>query len=516
MIKLTVFASEKKEYTVLPGNTVLDTLRKLGYKIDAPCGGNGKCGKCRAKVCGALSPKSSEEKALPDGWRLLCTAKIIGDIEVYLEEDQKAQVEIGRFNKTINYLCDRGTGYGISVDIGTTTVVAYLIRLEDGKCLSVRGNRNSQRPYGADVISRIDFSRNPSNMEKLHRAICDQIEEMITEMAQEVSVPTESIRIVTIAGNNTMELLFAGISPESLAEYPFTSPDLFGHDVPNPFSSISPERILMVQSVQSFVGGDITAAILASQMYQKEPISLLLDIGTNGEMVLGNQYGMLCCATAAGPAFEGANITCGMPGLEGAVDRVSIESDGITYHTIGNQKAVGICGSGLIDLLAVLVRIGAVDETGRLLPPDEAPNEVIPFIEEDDKGVLFRLPESRVILTAEDVRKLQLAKAAIRAGIETLVAEKHISKKDIDCFYLAGGFGCHIDPKSASEIGLFPNELLSKVELIGNGSAEGAYRVSCSEKQEAELSIIIKKCQYVDLSTNAIWNDQYIENMMFE
>jgi len=515
MVELTVYDKEKKSYKVVPGGTLLEELRKLGYRTEAPCGGSGKCGKCRAKVNGAFSAKTEQERNLPEGWRLLCSTKIEGNAEVYLDAEEKVQVETERIGE--KYLCNREGGFGVAVDIGTTTVVTYLINLSNGECLAVCGDRNKQYSFGADVISRIDYSGIPKNAERLHRIICDQIESMIIDMKEKTNTTDDRIKMVVIAGNNTMELLFAGISPEPLAEYPFISPDLFGHDIPSPFHRINPQRVFLIDSIQSFVGGDITAAILASQVHKDEHMSLLLDIGTNGEMVLGNQKEMVCCAAAAGPAFEGADITCGMPGLDGAIDSVTLDQEGkLHFSTIGDKKPIGICGSGLIDLLAVLVSNGTVDETGRLLPPDEAPKEMTLLLEETEKGVIMNLTDTGIYMTSEDIRKLQLAKAAIRAGIETLIAETGIKVSDIQRFYLAGGFGCHINPESAAKIGLFPTELLNKVKMIGNGAAEGAFRVTCSSEQEKELTEIISKCQYIDLSTNSIWRDQYIENMIFE
>jgi len=517
MAVLTVYSPKKKVYEVPVGETLLEFLRRSGYYLDAPCGGNGKCGKCRARVEGILSEKQAVEEKLPAGVRLLCKTRLLGDATVYLDSEQEAQVEMRGTESHLHPVCDRGSGYGVAVDIGTTTVVSHLVDLASGKCLAMRGDRNVQRPFGADVISRIDASRNPSQCTELHRMICSQIESMTLAMMDERKRAYGDLKMVAIAGNNTMELLFAGTSPASLAEYPFISDDLFGHDIPNPFERIKPARTFIIPSVQSFVGGDITSAVLASGMYQKEELSFLLDIGTNGEMVLGNRDELICCATAAGPAFEGADISCGMPGLSGAVDRVTQDAGGnIICHTIGDQKAIGICGSGLIDLLSILIKSGVVDETGRLLPSDEVPEEMAKYIDDQGNTVRFMLPGSELYLSDGDVRKLQLAKAAIRAGIDTLLAEKGISAESIGHFYLAGGFGCHINPVSAVGIGLFQKSLLDKIVLIGNGSAEGAIRTLSSSKEEKETSAIVEKCRYIDLSTNPIWNDQYIECMMFE
>ncbi|MBR5868006.1 MAG: DUF4445 domain-containing protein [Clostridia bacterium] len=502
----------QRKYPVSSGITILDALSSLGIFHDAPCGGMGKCKKCTVSALGALSPVSTAEADLPNGMRLACVARIEGDVTLTLSDELAAEIETGGLTRMLPP--DRGDGYAIACDIGTTTVVCHLERLSDGSRLASLGELNRQRPYGADVISRISASLKEESFVAQHRAIVEEIEEMSLSLLRKHNLSPGDCRLVTIAGNTTMELLFAGVSPAPLAELPFTSPTLFGYDIPSPFTTLSPERVFLFPCAESFVGGDITAAVLAAGFFCKDTPSLLLDIGTNGEMALGNKDRLTCAAAAAGPAFEGADISCGMSSLTGAIDTVSFNGK-LHFTTIGNAPAIGICGSGLIDALAVLLEMGAVDESGRLLPPDECEAEAEPYITEEDDGVVFHFYPSDVVITAGDIRKLQLATAAIRAGLETLLDDAGFSAADLDQLYIAGGFGSHIRLSSAVRIGMVPKDLFDKCIFMGNGAGEGASMVARSSHAEVETQSIHKKFEYLDLSTSPVWQDLYIEYMMF-
>ncbi|MBR4866851.1 MAG: DUF4445 domain-containing protein, partial [Clostridia bacterium] len=474
-------------YDIPAGITLLEALSILNVYHDAPCGGMGKCKKCTVSATGALSPKTDAEADLPDGLRLACVARIEGDVTLTLSEELAAEIETVGLSQTLTP--DRGDGYAVACDIGTTTVVCHLERLADGMRLASLGEINRQRPYGADVISRISSSLKEESLTAQHQVIVDEIEEMALALLQKHQLSPADCRLVTIAGNTTMELLFAGISPAPLAELPFTSPTLFGYDIPSPFQTLSPERVFLFPCAESFVGGDITSAVLAAGFFRKDTPSLLLDIGTNGEMALGNYNRLTCAAAAAGPAFEGADISCGMSSLAGAIDTVSFDGE-LHFTTIGNAPAKGICGSGLIDALAVLLTIGAVDETGRLLPPDECEAEAEPYITEEDEGVVFHFYPTDVVITAGDIRKLQLATAAIRAGLETLLDDAGLFASDLDKLYIAGGFGSHIRLSSAVRIGMIPKELHDKCIFMGNGAGEGSSMVARSSLAEEEAQAI--------------------------
>lgn len=263
--------------------------------------------------------------------------------------------------------------------------------------------------------------------------------------------------------------------------------------------------------------GDITAGLLATQVLKKEEHFLFLDIGTNGEMVLGSGGTFFCCATAAGPAFEGAEIAMGMSAEPGAISEVILQPDGtLDLSVLGGAAPRGICGSGLVDALAVMLDLGAVNEAGRLLPAELAPQEAARYMGKNEHGHVFYLdPDRRVFVSEGDVRKLQLAKAAIQGGIEVLLGEAGLEAQEMDALYLAGGFGNYIRKESAARIGLLPSVLLDRVHMLGNAAGAGASLALLSEAQRAQLPEIIARCRYIELSGNDAFLDAYIEAMAF-
>ena len=264
-----------------------------------------------------------------------------------------------------------------------------------------------------------------------------------------------------------------------------------------------------------YVGGDITAGLLASGLWERDERSLFLDIGTNGEMALGGRDGFLCCAVASGPAFEGAGISCGMTGTEGAVAHVRAENGALRLEVIGGGKARGICGSGLLDLAALLCRERVISASGLLLPPEEAPEKWKAYLGEDGdgNGIFYLTPD--VYLTARDVRQLQLAKAAVAAGIRVLLKKSGVDVSELDGLCIAGGFGSFLDPKSAAEIGMLPAELADRTETLGNASLKGAGMALLDETARARLYDIQRACRYIELSGDADFNDEYPEQMAF-
>ena len=271
-----------------------------------------------------------------------------------------------------------------------------------------------------------------------------------------------------------------------MAKAPFTPKSLFGKWYDN---------IYYTRCISSYVGADITTAIIASGM-MRDKVSFLVDVGTNGEMVINNNGKILCCSTAAGPAFEGANISSGMLSVSGAINKVYIEDGEIRYTTIDNEKPVGICGTGLIDAVACMIELGIVDETGHL---------------QDD----FEIGSSGIYITPSDIRQLQLAKSAIRAGIDTLLYKSNISCTELERFYIAGGFGSFINKESAVTIGLIPKEILDKVEVIGNGAGAGACMLLLNGDLIKETERLANEAETIELSSDDFFMNSYIENMMF-
>lgn len=503
-----------------PGQTILAALQAAGItSLDAPCGGNGTCGKCLVRVTGSVEPPSADEVGkLPEGagLRLACRCIVAGDCTVS-PADARSGAVVASEGQALSFPLSPKEGLGAAVDIGTTTVVLYLYDRSNGRRLALRSGQNRQRAFGADVISRVNHANtHPDGLSQMTAAIREQLSGYLAEACAEAGRPVSDVREIAVAGNTIMEHIFAGLSPSSIAVAPFTPLSLFGDEAAGADCGLT-GQVYRFPCVAGYVGGDITAGLLATGAYRSERPVLFLDIGTNGEMGIGSRDGFLTCATAAGPAFEGAEITCGMSGTDGAVSRVWLEDGQLRYDVLGGGQPKGICGSGLVDALAVLLELGAVDETGRLLPPDEAEEAVLPWLEETDDDVRFYLDKSRTVyLTNGDVRKLQLAKAAVAAGIQTLLTKTGLTENEISALYLAGGFGNYIDQNSAAAIGLLPPSLLGRIVPAGNSAGMGAVAWLLSEEAREALDAFLPRCSYLELSGCPEFNEAYIECMMFE
>jgi len=518
--KLTVISGgEKTVLAAKPGDTVHAALNAAGVFVDAPCGGNEKCAKCLVRASGAVSEADARELALLAGreGRLACFAVIEGDCEVTLPSTDGMLVAVTGAGASFAHDPKVRSGLGAAVDVGTTTVACYLFDLATGEKLGASGEMNPQRSFGADVVSRIESCvQSRENETKQHKLITDQVKAMLSALAAE-SGRELNLSALVVAGNTTMEHLFAGLSPVGLAKLPFTCESLFGEDFcigGKALDFSGNTEVFLCPAVSGFVGGDITAAALFAGLSEGAGCRLLMDIGTNGELALAANGGLYCCATAAGPAFEGADISCGMSAGVGAVRRVALQNGELMTETVGNVPARGVCGSGLIDALAAMLELGAVDETGRLLPEDESPPAARPYLSQTNGALSFRVADG-VTITEADVRKLQLAKAAIAAGAETILEEAGVTAADVETLYLAGGFGAQIDPVSAARIGLFPEGAASKAVPLGNAAGMGACAVLCSQKARGDVTALRDRMKYVDLSSDVRFMMYYVDKMGF-
>lgn len=485
------------------GESILSALQRAGLTApEAPCGGNGTCKKCLVWV---------------DGEEVLsCQFPVSGDHAVVIPE-QNAGAVVAESGAAADFPLTPQEGLGLAVDIGTTTVVAHLYDLTTGVRLGTRSGMNSQRAFGADVISRIQYANeNGGGLERMGQAVREQLRGYLEALCAEAGRELGEVAKVVIAANTVMEHIFAGLDPASIAVAPFTPVSLFGEELDGALLGLEHANIYLAPAVAGYVGGDITAGILSSGAYRAEKNVLFLDVGTNGEMALGSKDGFVCCATAAGPAFEGAVISQGMSAQNGAISAVAWKNGGLELTVLGGGEAVGICGSGLVDALAVMLAVGAVDETGRLLPEDECEEAALPYIGENEDGdTVFRLTE-KVAITEGDVRQLQLAKAAIAAGIATLLDEAGLDEDGIHCLYLAGGFGNYIRKESAAAIGLLPPSMVERIVSVGNSAGQGAAAALLSGEARRILDGLREKCRYLELSGHKGFNDYYIECMMFE
>jgi len=390
---------------------------------------------------------------------------------------------------------------GVAIDIGTTTVALYLLDIETGNILATVSDINVQVAYGHDVSSRISYAQLRGH-DVLTQAIRQQIQTMIYMACQKANVNTKQIERICIAANTVMQHLIAGFSPVSLGKAPFTPVSLFGKEFPIWDGMPVSERaaVYFTPAVSAYVGGDITAGLYAADFENEHKPALFIDIGTNGEMVLKHNNIYYCCATAAGPAFEGAEISQGMAAVGGAIDHVKQTDNGeLEISVVGKGEPKGLCGSGLLDLLAVLLDKGVVNSSGRL---------------NTDRFYLIKEPVE-IYVTAEDIRKLQLAKAAIAAGIEVLLHFAGIKEDDVKLLALAGGFGSYMDLKSAARIGLIPESLLPVAKTLGNTAGEGAVKTLINKNARECLENIRKHCEYVELSSVSFFNDKFVEQMGF-
>ena len=474
-------------------DTLLTLLRRAGCTLPAACGGHGRCGKCRVSVNGVprlacrVVPEDGDEIVLPPaaGGRILT------------ETLDPPAVPTGE------------TGCAAAIDLGTTTTALRLYDLATGHALATCADWTALAPYGADVITRIQYTiDHQDGLTRLSSLLRQQLKALLTRaLSQAGRQPAELKRTVT-AGNTVMQSLLAGVSVRPLAAAPFCPETFFRQ---SSGLTLLDAPLYCVPCAAGFVGGDITAGLLASGLARRAGHFLFLDIGTNGEMALGGMDGFTCCAVAAGPAFEGAGIACGMLGVDGAVSRVRY-SDAFKMNVIGGGEAVGLCGSGLIDLTALLLRLGVIDEGGRLLPPEDAPEAFRRYLTRDENGCgVFHLTD-RVYLTAADVRALQLAKAAVAAGVQILLAQQGLTLSALDGLYLSGGFGMYLDPASAAAIGMLPRLPAAKLHSVGNAALSGAAQLALRGDMSAADGIF-SRLTYLELSGRPDFADAFAKNI---
>ena len=418
--------------------------------------------------------------------------------------------------------------FGVAVDIGTTTVVGLLWNLLTGECMGVKAVANPQGVFGADVISRITYaSKTGENLKNIHEKIIECINGMITEFSAFCGVRTENIYEIAVAGNTTMSHLFLEVNPRQLAVSPFVP--VFCGAVEGTAADLniqanSMARYYLLPNIAGHVGSDITAGILATELLRKPGVSLILDIGTNGEIVLSGKGKAFTCSTAAGPAFEGASIYQGMRAAAGAVEKIKIDDD-VYVQVIDGATPTGICGSGIIDAVAQLVSNGLVDKTGRFTKPEvlklnNVPEKVASRFRRGERGDEFVLVYGDgghdVVLLQKDVREVQLAKAAIFAGVKILMNQLPVSAEELDRIYIAGAFGNYIDIDSALAIGLLPDVNRDRILSVGNAAGKGACMALLSSEKRKEAEQIALEITHVELASSSEFQDEYLQAMKFK
>lgn len=496
------------------GTNLLDFLRKNGFDISADCSGLGTCGKCMVEINDSHGKRQVKS----------CEYIISEDLDVTLRSSNGGIIESGTVDYSDEFL--KRSGYGAAVDLGTTTICVSVFDLESGALIGTSSDWNAQGSYGADVISRVDYCmKKPRGLEMLGRKIRRQIRLLIQQIIDENG--GGQLSEVVISGNTVMQHIFAQIDPSPMAKAPYEPSCLFDEDFEAPVEYPEFDDCMLGFSpcIAGFVGGDIVSGILASGMDKGKEISLLLDIGTNGEMVIGNSDSLLCCSVATGPAFEGAHLSCGMRSADGAISHISLTNDltrggilALKLDIIGDQAApLGLCGTAYMDLLAILLDEGVVDSTGRLLGPGEVPLKMRHFVtaDDNDNGIFWVDPDQNIYVNAADIRQLQLAKAAVAAGIDTLLDAAGISADCIDKLYIAGGFGKNLNPYSVSRIGLIPEDLTDKITDIGNASLTGATALLRDPAAASHMLKIADTCKHLELALDKGFSEKYIEQMTF-
>jgi len=552
MIKV-YFKPDDISILVASGVTILEAARLAGVLIEAPCNGAGHCGKCAVLVPTAdlerlelHSPALYHDTATS---RILaCHSEILGDIRVTVPpQREEGLVAVGAgtsrafaIEPYITRVFEPKTGetvirggdeilavepgdssrlnFGIVIDIGTTTLVAALINLGSGNEIAVASALNPQSLHAQDVLSRIRFASTPHGLEQLQRELVAALNGLIEKVTSEGGVCAEQLYEAIFSGNTCMLHLAAGVDPTPLGKIPFTPSIVGGFHLPAAEIGlhISPKGIVYLPPIISaYVGADISVGILAADLNRLPGVSLFIDIGTNGELALAVDGLLTASATAAGPAFEGMNISCGMRAASGAIERVAVTPQGnVEIGVIGDVEPVGICGSGLMDLVAMLLKGGIIGKSGRFASPSASSAGLLQRMEGEGGTRAFRIAPN-VTLTQKDVRQVQLAKGAIRAGIELLLAGAGLSAADLDRVLIAGSFGYHLSEESLLILGLLPPESTGKVSFLGNTSRSGGEILLLNRHLRDELSGIVAGVKSIELSADPAFERVFVEAMKF-
>ena len=521
------FKPDGKQISIHAGATLIEAAGQADIILNTVCGGKGTCKKClvnlepddRQVLACQYRVSSDLTVTIPAGSRFF-EQRILAE---GIDTPRKIQPDVYK-----EYLEGDSADpiFGLAVDIGTTTVVAKLIDMRTGQCRATEAALNPQTRYGDDVISRIAYAQTDEKSAELHEAIIDCINDLVVRLCRKTAIGANHIYEVCAVGNTTMNHIFGKLPIAQLGQAPYKAYSLDARDVtPGALGlDINPTgNIHTVENIAGFVGADTTAVALAADINLAEQMTLVVDIGTNGELVLGTKDKLYAASCAAGPALEGARITCGSRAAEGAIEAVVINEDDIDLDVIGNCPPRSICGSGLIDAVAVMLDLGVIDATGRFADPeslgDKLPPAIVSRIRREHGEPAFILAENAdadtVFLTQKDIRQVQLAKGAIRAGTKILLRKLGLADADLAHILLAGAFGNYIRAESALRIGLLPVVPVERIHFIGNAAASGAQMILLSHHCRDEARELACEIQYVEIAHEREFQEVFANSMAF-
>lgn len=521
------FEPQGVEVEVPEGRVLMAAARQAGVHIEAPCGGQGWCGRCRVVATGELSAHTPDELRLlrpddlADSVRLACRARALGDVVVRVPAAEGAVrvVEAGG-EPTLALEPPEARGLacgarcaGAAVDVGTTTLALELVDLRTGDRLGRASALNPQVRFGADVLSRVSHALTREGARELRSTVLGEVERLLLGSLEKADVLAEDLVEVVLAGNTAMTHLALGVDVSPLAAAPYegalveaavTTGEAVG------FTSLLGARVVTMPAVSAFIGGDVAAGMLATSLPDREAPTVFIDLGTNGEIVLATPDGLIAASTAAGPALEGAALSHGIRAEAGAIERVALVADRLELDVIGGEAPRGICGSGLLDLTAALLDAGALDSSGRLQPAGPLASQV----EDAEGGRRLRVADG-VYLTQQDVRQVQLSKGAVTSGISLLMEASGLAEDAVEEVVFAGGFGLHVRPAALARVGMIPRVWADRVSFAGNTSLEGAAMALASSAVRKRAEELARKVRTVDLAAHPAFEQRFLKALDF-
>lgn len=508
------------------GKNILESLLANNIKIDNFCNGKGTCGKCKIKVLkGKLNPISLVEKSLltddeiKNGIRLACLTFPKSDLRIKTINND-LDFKILDYGEIPDFEMKFEKGFGLALDIGTTSLAMYLVDLSNGKIIDKISSINSQVKYGLDVMTRISFEyENENGKNLLQDEIIQSINNLIDELVNKNEIGRSQIKKLVIGANTTMLHMLVGEDVKSLGKFPYKAKFLHSLKIDSKNIGINlSAKVYTLPNVSAFVGSDIVAGVFLTDL-KNQKNTLFIDIGTNGEIVLKTKDKIYATSTAAGPALEGMNISCGMRAESGAIDSVKIQDENINFSTIDNKNPRGICGSGLLSSVGQIIEKDFVNKRGRILDPEKLDKEDYrrKFIKEDSKRkrIIILDQNEDIYISQKDIRQVQLAKGAILSGFLILLEKENMEIEDLNSVIIAGGFGSHLKKEDLTGVGILPKSVEEKIRYVGNSSLIGAYMALMNEKIIKEMENLAQNITYLDLATSENYERKFAKAMQF-